>query len=268
MSSREWWCSNSSTARGPSSGENRITSRPDTSDWYRAWFNDDYLALYPHRDEADADRLVQLITRVTGWGAGWRVADVGCGPGRHAALVERSGVSYVGLDLSAALLRRARAVTRAPLVRGDMRHLPFRARSFSAVLSLFTSFGYFEDDAEHDATLRGMVGALAPGGWLVLDFLNASHVRATLAGAPSEPVAAPAGATVLKRLSSDGRFVVKDITLASGARHVERVRLLSATDLTAMVARAGLVVRALLGDYDGAPHDPGTPRALLLAQHP
>jgi SAM-dependent methyltransferase len=236
------------------------------TDWYHTWFNDDYLALYPHRDEADAARLVQLITRVTGWGAGWRVLDVGCGPGRHASAVERAGVSYVGLDLSLPLLRRARQVTPAPLVRADMRKLPVRPGSLQAVLSLFTSFGYFEHDAEHEATLAGMARVLASGGWLVLDFLNASLVRHSVPAAPQAPVPAPAGAMVRKHLSADGRFVVKDITLASGVRHVERVRLLGQDDLSAMLQRAGLRLRAAFGDYDGAAPSPVAPRTLLLAQ--
>ena len=35
-------------------------------DWYQAWFNDDYLALYPHRNEEDAARLV-VMTRSAGF---------------------------------------------------------------------------------------------------------------------------------------------------------------------------------------------------------
>jgi SAM-dependent methyltransferase len=236
------------------------------TDWYHTWFTDDYLALYPHRDEADAARLVELITRVTGWGAGWRVLDVGCGPGRHAAVVERAGVSYVGLDLSLPLLARARQVTTAPLVRADMRRLPVRAGSVQAVLSLFTSFGYFEHDAEHESTLAGMARALARDGWLVLDFLNAAQVRQGLPITPPVPAPAAAGAMVSKHLSADGRFVMKHITLATGVRHLERVRLFGEDDLRAMLERAGLRIRAAFGDYDGGAPSPSAPRTLLLAQ--
>lgn len=235
-------------------------------DWFTSWFTDDYLALYPHRDAADAARLVRLITQVTGWGPGWRVLDVGCGPGRHAAAVQEAGVSYVGLDLSLPLLLRARDVTAAPLIRADMRHLPVRPRSMDAVLSLFTSFGYFAEDAEHEATLAGMSRSLAEGGWLVLDFLNARQVQESVPRTPPAPVAAPAGATVVKHLSADGRFVLKHITLASGASHVERVRLFLPDELAAMMQRAGLAVRAVFGDYDGGAPSPDAPRALLLAQ--
>ena len=47
-------------------------------------------------------------------------------------------------------------------------------------VSLFTSFGYFEHDEEHAPALREMVDTLRPGGWFVIDFLNAAAVRAQL----------------------------------------------------------------------------------------
>ena len=40
-------------------------------------------------------------------------------------------------------------------------------------VNLFTSFGYFERDAEHAAALGEMVATVRPGGWFVIDFLNA-----------------------------------------------------------------------------------------------
>ena len=30
------------------------------AEWFSDWFGEDYLALYPHRDEADAERAAQL----------------------------------------------------------------------------------------------------------------------------------------------------------------------------------------------------------------
>lgn len=238
------------------------------TDWFATWFTEDYLALYPHRDAADAARLVQLVGRVTSWGPGWRVLDVGCGPGRHAATVRDAGVSYIGLDLSLPLLHRARMESPAPLVRADMRHLPIRPGSLQAVLSLFTSFGYFEHDTEHQATLHGMARVLAPGGWLVLDFLNATLVRNTVPVNPGPPTTAAGGAMVTKQLSADGRFVLKRITLAGGQAYLERVRLLGREELELMLDRAGLVVRRAYGDYDGGMCTPVAPRTLLLAQAP
>lgn len=235
-------------------------------DWYHTWFNDDYLALYPHRDAADAVSLVALIGAHVSWDQRWRVLDVGCGPGRHAAALEDAGIECIGLDLSMVLLRRARTVTRAPLVRADMRVLPVRDGSMDAVLSLFTSFGYFADDAEHRRTLRGMATALRPEGWLVLDFLGAGSVREAVAAVAGQVLVMPGGAEVSKRISADGRFVFKDIRLPSGAVHQERVRLFSPDELARMLEASGLTVRHAFGDYEGSAIDSRSPRALFLAQ--
>jgi ubiquinone/menaquinone biosynthesis C-methylase UbiE len=81
------------------------------------------------------------------------VLDVGCGAGRHARAFRAAGARCVGLDLSRTLLRIARGVTDAPLVRADMRELPIRPGSMDLTVSLFTSFGYFERDEEHAAAL-------------------------------------------------------------------------------------------------------------------
>jgi hypothetical protein len=49
------------------------------AEWFREWFGEEYLALYPHRDSADAERLVALLRHAVSWDPGWRVLDVACG---------------------------------------------------------------------------------------------------------------------------------------------------------------------------------------------
>src|SRR2546427_2909985 len=150
------------------------------TEWFEEWFGEEYLQLYPHRDAAEAERAVGLILDRVGFAPGWRVLDVACGAGRHARAFEAAGARCAGLDLSAALLRVAQSVTAAPLIRADMRALPVRPGSMDLTVNLFTSFGYFERDAEHAAALHEMVATVRPRGWFVIDFLNAPAVRSRL----------------------------------------------------------------------------------------
>jgi SAM-dependent methyltransferase len=234
------------------------------TDWFEEWFGEEYLQLYPHRDEADADRLVGLLTRVLPWRPGWRVLDVACGAGRHLAALERAGAVPFGCDLSLALLRRAREITRRPLVRCDMRALPFRRASMDLTVNLFTSFGYFAADEEQVDALGQMLATIRPGGWFVIDFLNAEQVRASLV--PAETAWYGRYSVEIRReITPDGRFVRKSMVLSDGRRFEERVRLLEARDLERMLEAHGARVTTRAGDYEGGPLE-GGPRTILVAR--
>lgn len=234
------------------------------TDWFEKWFGEEYLALYPHRDEHEAQRVATLIDARVRIAPGAPALDLACGAGRHArALTEHWWT--VGLDLSPALLRIARSEDRdAPLVRADMRCLPFRAQSFGLVVNLFTSFGYFRDDAQHRHVIGEVARVTQPGGSFVLDYLNAPCVRATLVPFDRFQV----GERVVEQereISADGRFVRKTITLADEERtFIERVRLFEHGELLGMLDVCGFDIADALGDYDGHTYGPDSPRTILI----
>jgi SAM-dependent methyltransferase len=235
------------------------------TEWFEEWFGEEYLRLYPHRDDADAERAVSLIRRTVPFEVGWRVLDVACGAGRHARAFEAAGARCFGLDLSATLLRLARQVTDAPLVRADMRQLPIRPRSIDLTVNLFTSFGYFDRDSEHTAALAEMISTVRPGGWFVIDFLNPASVRRGLI--PEETVeVGQSRIQVSRSVSPDGRYVCKSIRSPQGRAYQERVRLFEPDQMIAMLLAAGVEVKFRFGDYDGGPLAPDSARTILLGQ--
>jgi SAM-dependent methyltransferase len=236
------------------------------TEWYEHWFGEAYLDLYPHRDDADAARIVALLHANGFVAPGALVLDLACGAGRHIAAFGAHGVRVVGFDLSMTLLRAAQRRAAAGLVRGDMRALAFGSRRFDVVVNLFTSFGYFAADEDHGAVVAEVARVLAPGGRFVLDFLNAPAVRRGLIRRDSRQVG---GRRVVQErgLSEDGRFVVKTIALEGEGRHfLERVRLFDRADLESMLKGAGLHVERVFGGYDGEPHAPESPRVLIVAR--
>lgn len=235
------------------------------TEWYEHWFGEAYLDLYPHRDDRDAERVVALLSSRRLVAPGDRVLDLACGPGRHAAALASRGTRVTGFDLSLTLLRTAQRRGSHSLVRGDMRALAFRDGRFDAVVNLFTSFGYFDRDEQHQEVLDEVARVLRPGGRLVLDFLNAPLVRARLVQRDSGRLG-DRRVVQERRMSDDGRYVVKTISLeGEGRQFMERVRLYDGDELGAMARRAGLRVEEVFGDYDGAPWTPSTPRLLLVA---
>lgn len=117
---------------------------------------------------------------------GARILDVGCGTARFGArlLAQFNSASYVGLDLSEKMLRRARDNTRsfgdrAQFLVGDAEAIPLRDQSFDIVVCMH-SFHHYPNKARAVAELRRVARlggdiVLVDGdrdgwwGWLVFD---------------------------------------------------------------------------------------------------
>lgn len=236
------------------------------NDWFEEWFGEEYLWVYPQRDLRDAHRAADLIESHVRLPRGAPALDLACGPGRHQRILcERWWT--VGLDLSPSLLRIARASDPdAPLVRADMRLLPFRADAFDLVVNLFTSFGYFRDDAQHRRVVDEVARVMRRRGWFVLDYLNASYVRATLEPR-TERTVHDHEIEEERMVTADGRYVVKTITLGDlGRTFVERVRLFDPAELAGMLESCGFDVTQTYGDYGGGPLTTDSPRAILISR--
>lgn len=202
-------------------------------EWFKRWFNESYLELYSHRDESEARVQVQLLLSLLESRPSGIVCDVGCGTGRHLQALIDSGISAIGVDLSHPLLKHA---VNLPVVRADMRHLPFRDDCLGGVTSFFTSFGYFQTDAEHLALLKEYRRVLSPGGFIFLDLPNREWVKENLV-ADEELTTDSGSVRITRQITADNR-VIKSINFA-GESYQEDVRLFSAEEITALMDQAG-----------------------------
>ncbi len=249
------------------------------TEWYETAFGADYLQRYSHRNREEAERGVRLLLRHLP--RGWRgpAFDLCCGAGRHAVALRAAGVPALGGDLSHSLLRAAahdaaRAGYTLPLVRMDMRRLPFRDCSLGLVTNFFTAFGYFDADGENFGVLAEVARVLRPGGWFLMDFLNRETAVRAIEQAPHEefPSGTPGGVWLIDRcLTPDGRRAQKhqqEWRNGAQAREVwESVRLYSPQELEAAFRAQGLKVLHRWGDYTGEALDvDASPRCILLAQ--
>ncbi len=231
------------------------------SEWFERWFDEDYALLYAHRDEAEAREAVATALRAAPEMASGPVLDLACGAGRHLAVLRETNAQAMGLDLSEALLAQAAESSPGHLLRGDMRTLPFRPGTFTGIALWFTPFGYF-DEARNQLLLVELAALLRPGGVLLMDYLHAAQVRATLVG---EDVTCRAGIQVRSRRRIEGSRVIKEMELiregtGESRKALESVRLYEPEEITTMGAKAGLRLRTVLGDYAGHTFGPESPR--------
>ncbi len=249
----------------------------DARPWYEASFSKEYLALYAHRDEAEAHADIAAIVDLVSLPRDRPLLDLCCGAGRHlASLVELGFTSLVGLDLSPELLSvaaqrlRERMSGQIALVRADMRRIPFR-NDFTAVLSLFTSFGYFDDDAENQAVFGTVFRALRPGGVFLIDYLNREQVIENLVACDCQEL--PGRRVENARcLSQDCRRVEKTVTVTAvdGRQRTfyESVRMYAEVEMIAMLRREGFADVWSCGSLDGACFDRCSERLILVARKP
>jgi len=118
------------------------------------------------RDET----ALRLIVECSGAGPDDTVLDVACGPGLVVAAFARVVRHATGIDITPAMLERARAhaaeqgLTNVTWHQGDVLPLPWPDASFSIVTSRF-AFHHFLDPL---AVLREMTRVAAPGGRVVV----------------------------------------------------------------------------------------------------
>jgi ubiquinone/menaquinone biosynthesis C-methylase UbiE len=145
-------------------------------------FDEDYLYFYEPILAQTSDADSEVIWQLLGLDAGAQALDLACGYGRIAERLAQRGASVAGLDSSPLFLEHARQSAAAAgleieYVQGDMRALPWPAERFDAVVSWFTSFGYFSDE-ENRQVLRDACRVLEHGGRLLIELNNLPQLLA------------------------------------------------------------------------------------------
>jgi SAM-dependent methyltransferase len=211
-----------------------------------------------------------------------RVLELGCGTGRITLPVARAGADIVGIDRSAPMLAKARQRLRrarvdARLLRGDIRHLPFRRRAkFALVMAPYGILQSLTRERDLRDTLAAVAGVLSRGALFAIDLVpdlprwDEYDRRVSLAGRHGR------GRLVLTESVRQDR--AKKLTIFDQEYEERRgrrkavhrfsltFRTVSVPQMRRRLERAGFRIDAVLGDYDGGPFDARADVWIILAR--
>jgi len=236
-----------------------------TAPWYGRFFGPDYWAVakYEYTAERTATEVRYLrtvLSELDADGSGDtrpRVADLGCGLGRHALALAERGFDVVGIDVSPWAIERVTAaaresgissvdVSRVDLLAGD----PWPVAPFDAAICI-QAFGW-GTDADQIRMLRRIRERLRPGGVLVLDHSNVGAILRNYV--PEATFSAPDVAATFHREydATTGRSQGWiDVRYPGGdsARIHDDVRLYQPPEVDRLLRAAGFTVERVDGDF-------------------
>ncbi|MFP9113624.1 SAM-dependent methyltransferase [Flavobacterium sp. RHBU_3] len=218
--------------------------------WYASWFDTPYYhILYKDRDYEEAQLFMDNLTAYLNLPDEARILDLPCGKGRHSIYLNKLGYDVTGADLSENSIREASKYANDTLhfVVQDMRE-PFPTQ-YDAIFNLFTSFGYFEDDADNIVTLKAISQSLTEYGFAVIDFMNVHKVIENLV--PQE-VKTVDGIDFHIHRSVVDNHIIKDIKFTDKGKDfhfTEKVKALTLADFEQMMEEAGIYLLETFGDY-------------------
>jgi SAM-dependent methyltransferase len=217
-----------------------MTTNAYSSQWFQLFM--------PLQSEEMTAKEVAFLVRQLPLPRYRRVLDLCCGHGRHALGLAALGYAVTGLDRDAAAI--AEAARRAEVaglelawITADMREIGALSEPFDAVINMWQSLSYFDDDA-NAALLRAIHDHLTPGGRLIVDSFNRDYFACNQ-GERSQEIG---GVTVATRGYLDGdrwhsALTYRDAQGAiTGADHFDW-RIYTLAEFSALAADCGFTTR-------------------------
>lgn len=255
-------------------GTGTLHAKLESMDWFENedFWREFYSYMFSSERFAAAGDEVTRILALSGCSAG-SVLDLCCGPGRHAVEFARRGFRVTGVDRSQFLLERARrhaieSGTPVEWIAEDMRHFS-RPGAFELALSMFTSFGYFDQEQDDLRVLENINTSLKPGGVLVMEMLGKERLARVWQS--SITVELPDGSLILQRpqVRDDWTRIRTEWTLIKDGQarsFTFEHAIYSGRELKDRLLSRGFSRVELYGDLQGSPYGLDSARLVAVAR--
>jgi SAM-dependent methyltransferase len=201
-----------------------------------------------------------------------RVLDLCCGFGRISAELAQRGCALTGVDITESYLETARE--EAALDNLDIEYIHADAREFKrpdffdAAVNLYISLGYFEDEADDLLMVRNTFDSLKAGGSLIIETLGKEIAVRDFVEAEWFERAGYTVLTEYEAVDSWTRLKNRWILIKGGER-IEKIftqRLYAASELRALMDRAGFADVEIFGDWDESPYNHNAAKLIVVGR--
>ena len=220
-------------------------------EWFESWFDTPYYhLLYSNRDYTEAENFITKLTQELQLPQSSKIIDLACGKGRHSVFLNKLGYDVLGLDLSQQSIDFDKQFENESLAFKvhDMRN-PIDSEPVRAVFNLFTSFGYFDNEADDRNVFQSVYNVLKPEGFFVLDYLNEEFVTRTLV---PETTIHREGIDFHISKKIEGRHIIKDIRFeinGEAKNFFEKLKLHTLETIENYASECGFERVKIWGDY-------------------
>ena len=221
-----------------------------------------YREVFKYLKDGDAEIEAELVRRELSEGPSGRWLDVGCGYGRHLAVL---GDSVVGVDVNLEYLREASKF--GDVVQGDAHMLPFRREAFAGAYMLFSTLEMLDDPA---FALLELTGSLKRGARVIIDVSNAARVLSDAKGVGYEVARIAGPYRVVTRIVVTGDSVIEKLEVYNGGgKHLGSVTLrlkpMSLRRLVELTESASMRLVKAYGGFRGEKLTEYSPRIVAVA---
>lgn len=232
--------------------------------WGPLMFNPDKIAA--------AKEEMGKVVALTELSPGASVLDLCCGIGRCSLELARRGFNVTGVDRTSSYLTEARKQAEqedldVEFIQDDMRKF-IRPESFDCVISMFTSWTYFENPDEDKQVILNAYSSLKPGGKLLIQ----THGKETLARIFQERGWNERDGVIWlqeREVRNNWSWMWNRWILLKGNERIEGEithRVYAGSEIVNLLTDCGFSKVELFGDLDGNPYDQNA-RHLITVGH-
>lgn len=242
-------------------------------EWFADCFDETYIEIdqlrYP--DSQNRTQAIQLAERL-GMNKIGNWLDACCGWGRLLLPLCSMGYKVTGVDLSRSMIQalKREAKRRAIPIHAhlcDIRLMAFPSVFHGAYLA-GTSFGMFDDPQDDHKALEKIHQCIRPGGKLLMDQCNPTSLYMAMEWGKKTCELRGQKIEEFVFWDDDKSQFVLERKLQRGSwerQWLMRYRYYDATTLTEILLETGFLPVELLGDFDGSPFRPDSPRMIIVA---